>query len=275
VGSNATLRAISVKIGGQTHKTSTISAETAEVTVHRGTIEANEVTVERLEGGKIIADVARIGSVVGGDVTARLVYIDKLFSNSYIATSELIEIKELKGNNNKFLVDVSSSKAFKSQTTSLTERIETTQKTLEKLPKQLEQKKGLIDKNKQSVEMIKAKIEELKAEGKKPPVTFMGKLKEYQQLVNEYNAMLKNMKDVKFQLNDLKEELGQLQSKIFSAKVINHSPWKEYNEIKFKLISPPIEIIHNTRNHEMSKMINLTQATDDTFKINRSSQITS
>ena len=273
VGSQANVRARKVRIGGQTHMTSTVWADTATISVHRGTLEATEATIDRLEGGKVIADVVRVKSVIGGEIIARQIYIESLSSNAQITTSELIEIQELKGSNNKFLVDPASAMTFKAETASLTEKIEKARKSLDSMPKQLENKKNIIDKNKQSVEMIKAKIEELKAEGQKPPATFMGKLKDYQQLVNEYNLMLKAMKDYKFQLNDYKEELNQMQSKIFSAKIINHSPWKEYNEIKFRLISPAIEVEYNTKNHEISKMITLVQTSDDKFKINRSSQI--
>lgn len=272
VGSQANIRAKLVKIGGQTHKTSTVQADNITIAVHRGLAEGKEVTIDRLEGGKVIADVARIKSMIGGEVTARQIYIDELSSNAHITTTELIEITKLKGSNNKFLVDPASSNVFKEDTSSLKKRIEDTRKALDQLPKQLENKKNLIDKNKQSVEMIKEKISELKSEGKRPPITFMGKLKEYQQLVNEYNLLLKSIKDSKFQLNDLKEELGQLQNRIFSARVINHSPWREYNEIKFRLISPEIEVIHNTKNHEISKVISLAQASDDVFRINISSE---
>ena len=69
------------------------------------------------------------------------------------------------------------------------------------------------------------------------------------------------------------EELQGFQKKMFDAKIICHSPWTEYNEIKFKLISPPIEIIHNTRKNELSKFITLKQLTDDKFEIKRSNEI--
>lgn len=274
VGSQANIRAKTVKIGGQTHKTSTIWAETATITVHRGSLEAKEVTVDRLEGGKIMGDVVHIKSMIGGEVIAREIHIDELFSNALITTTELVEIKNLKGSNNKFVVDPTSTSAFKEESGSLKEKINQTKKLLEKIPKQLENKKSLIDKNKQSVELIKEKITELKSEGKTAPVTFMGKLRDYQQLVNEYNALLKSLKDTKFQLQDLQEELKALQSKIFSARIVNHSPWQEYNEIKFRLISPAIEIQHMTKEHEISKVITLVEAAEGNYRINRSSEYT-
>ena len=274
VGSQANIRAKTVKIGGQTHKTSTIWAETANITVHRGSLEAKEVVVDRLEGGKIIGDVVRIKSMIGGEVIAKEIYVEELFSNALITTTDLVEIKTLKGSNNKFVVDPASTSVFKQESGSLKEKIDQTKKLLEKIPKQLKNKKSVIDKNKQSVEMIKEKIAELKGEGKKPPVTFMGKLRDYQQLVNEYNALLKSLKDTKFQLQDLQEELKALQSKIFSARIVNHSPWKEYNEIKFKLISPDVEIQHMTKEHEISKVITLAEAANGDYRINRSSEYT-
>jgi chromosome segregation ATPase len=212
--------------------------------------------------------------MIGGEVTAREIHIDELFSNALITTTELVEIKNLKGSNNKFVVDPTSTSAFKEESGSLKEKINQTKKLLEKIPKQLENKKSLIDKNKQSVELIKEKITELKSEGKTAPVTFMGKLRDYQQLVNEYNALLKSLKDTKFQLQDLQEELKALQSKIFSARIVNHSPWQEYNEIKFRLISPAIEIQHMTKEHEISKVITLVEAAEGNYRINRSSEYT-
>lgn len=272
IGNNATIKVKKLWIGGQTHKTSSITAQNAEIGVHRGVLEATEVKIDRLEGGKVYGDTVHIRSVIGGEVIAKKIYIEELSSNASLITSELIEIKTLKGNNNKFLVDPGKMKGFNKEIKGLKEKIVEVKKSLDKLPKQLENKKNIIDKNKQSVMMVKEKIAELKSEGKKPPITFMTKLKEYQQLVNEYNTLLTTMKDAKYQLNDYQEELKQLQNKMFSAKIINHSPWKEFNEIKFKLISPPVEVIHNTKDHEIARVITLEQTTDDEFQIRRSSE---
>ena len=200
VGSQANIRAKTVKIGGQTHKTSTIWAETANITVHRGTLEAKEIVVDRLEGGKIIGDKVRIKSMIGDKVIAREIYIEELFSNALITTTDLVEIKTLKGSNDKFVVDPVSMSLFKQASGKVKEKTNQTKKLLEKISKQLENKKSVIDKNEQSVEIIKEKIAKLKGEGKKPPATFMGKLRDYQQLINEYNALLKSLKDTKFQL---------------------------------------------------------------------------
>jgi hypothetical protein len=64
-----------------------------------------------------------------------------------------------------------------------------------------------------------------------------------------------------------------MQNKIFDAKIINYSPWLEYNEIKFKLISPEIEITYNTIENETTRVFTLIETADDGYRINRSSEI--
>lgn len=273
VGSQANIRARLVRIGGQTHKTSNITADSAQIAVHRGNLEAKEVNIDRLEGGTVVGDVVRIKMASGGEVFGREVYIEELFSHAQITASELIEIKKLKGSNNRFAIDSGSSKAFSSDIASLKEKIKEYKKKEEQLPKQLEGKKLLIDANKASVEMIKDKIAELRSENIKPPATFLGKLKEYQQLINEYNILLKQAKEIKVELQHFNDELNSMQNKIFDAKIINYSPWLEYNEIKFKLISPEIEITYNTIENETTRVFTLIETADDGYRINRSSEI--
>ena len=89
-------------------------------------------------------------------------------------------------------------------------------------------------------EMVKAKILELKQSNVEPPITLYAKIKDFQEKVVEYNALLQSFKDKKETLHELKNELSAVQTKVFSAKIINHSVWKEYNEVRFHLISPPM-----------------------------------
>ncbi|MDN5377367.1 MAG: hypothetical protein PWQ42_663, partial [Sulfurospirillum sp.] len=84
--------------------------------------------------------------------------------------------------------------------------------------------------------------------------------------------MLKNYKNQKDRITDLKSDLNEVQLKVFSARIINHSPWLEYNEIKFKLISPELEIVYNTKDHEIIREISLQQIGDEEFRINKSSE---
>ncbi len=133
-------------------------------------------------------------------------------------------------------------------------------------------KKDVIENSKGAINNIKQKVVELKSQGITPPKNLLHKLKEYQKLVNEYNELLAQLQDKKDEVKILEEELSEYQSKVFSAKVINRGSWTELNEIKFKLIYPPIEIVHNTRQNEMSREITLRKTTEDEYIIKRSTE---
>jgi cell fate (sporulation/competence/biofilm development) regulator YlbF (YheA/YmcA/DUF963 family) len=143
------------------------------------------------------------------------------------------------------------------------------------VPKQLEERKRVIDKTKPTVNMVKEKILELKKDGKNPPATLLAKIREFQRSVNDYNEALNTYKDEKAKLKNLKEDLNQVQKKVFSAKIINHSPWQEFNEIKFKLISPAIEKVYNTKPHEIIREISLRETDDGEYEIKRSAEYSS
>jgi hypothetical protein len=272
VGSGARIKANKLDIGGQTHKTATLEAKDAHIVVHRGFFTGEKIEVDRLEGGKIVADNVHVKQAIGGEIIAKEVVIDELSSNVSIISSDKIEIKELKGQDNKFIIDPAVTKEFNESIEKINKEIQDLRLKLKPIPKQLEERKRLIAKTKPTVEMVKEKIEELKADGKTPPVTLLGKIKEFQTMVNSYNDMLKNYKNQKDRITDLKSDLNEVQLKVFSARIINHSPWLEYNEIKFKLISPELEIVYNTKDHEIIREISLQQIGDEEFRINKSSE---
>lgn len=269
VGRNATIKANNVTIGGQTHKNSSIECKNIEVTVHRGKIIANDIKIQRLEGGKVMGDIVHVDTVIGGTIIAREIYIENLMSNATLITSELIDIKHSKGTNNKLTVDPSRIKGLKSKIDSVSKKIKDAKNLCEQIPKQIAFKKETIDNNKEAVGIVKQRVLELKAKKIKPFVGLTKKLLDYQQLITQYNALIKEFKEKKEEIRNLQKELDEYQSKVFSAKIVNHSPWREFNEICFKLIYPPVEIIHNTRENEMSRVMTLEKSTDEDYQIQR------
>ncbi|MGH1600155.1 flagellar assembly protein A [Campylobacter majalis] len=263
VAANAKVVAERVKIGGQTHAKANIKAKDAEIAVHIGYVEADEVRIDRLEGGTVVAKNVVIKSVVGGSITADKITIETLGSNCTIKALELIDVKFLRGMNNKFIIDASMMQDKGYDVEGHVKRMNEIEDKMQKMPKILEKHKHVIDSNKDSVYAIKAKIEELSKSNVIPPVTFMKKLKEYQQLVGEYNALLREYNSIKFELNDLKTELDIMQNGILSAKVVNRSNWLELNEVKFILVDPPTEVSYLTKQNEMARVMKLAKINDD------------
>lgn len=270
VGSGARIKAKLVDIGGQTHQSAYIESETITIAVHRGEANGQTISVDRLEGGKIFGDTVHVNQMIGGEIVARIVKIDHLLSNAKITASEIIEITELKGNNNKFIIDPSVTKEFNEQIKEISHKIHKNEEELKAYPRQLSTKKDLIDKNKPMAEMVKAKITELKQGGIEPPLSLYAKIKDFQEKVVEYNTLLQAFKDKKEYVHELQNELNIVQMKVFSAKIINHSVWKEYNEIRFRLISPAKEITYNPKERELAREITLKDLGNSEYKIIRS-----
>lgn len=257
VAANAVVKANKVVIGGQTHAKALIEAKDAKIAVHIGSFDGEYVEIDRLEGGKVKAKKVVIKSAIGGEIIAESVIIDTLVSNSNIIIADTLEIKKLKGVNNKILVDFSMIKNTGEQINERMAKIKAIREQIVKMPRTLESKRCVIEENKGPINVIKAKIEELKSTNNTPPVTFMKKLKEYQQLVHEYNALLKEFREKKAAIAELKSEIANIQDGIFNSKVINHSNWREFNEIKFRLVDPARDITYSTRENEIARVITI------------------
>ena len=63
-----------------------------------------------------------------------------------------------------------------------------------------------------------------------------------------------------------------MESIIFNAKIINRDRWTELNEIKFKLIEPPIDINYSTKENEIIRVMTL-KAGVNGYEIKRSNEI--
>ena len=272
VAKDAVVKAKSVSIDGNTHAQSKIYAQTATISLHMGYLECDEAKIDRLEGGKIRAKKVYIGAVLGGDIEAEEVYIETLYSNSLIKASSIISIDTLKGSNNRLIVDVNSILDKNGDVTIHHNKIKALEDQLKALPKELEFKKNIIDSNKNSINMIKNRLLEMRARGDTPPAAFLNKLKDFQRLVADYNKILKQINSKQMELATLKDELVSMESIILDAKIINRDRWTELNEIKFKLLEPPIDVSYSTKENELARLITL-KAGVDGYTIVRSNEL--
>ncbi len=106
-GSRSVLEATDLIIDGATHKDSNIFAKNAKINRHKGTLRCNRADVKLLEGGKIHATYAEIGTCLGGSVYAKDVVIDHVKSNLKVYASNSITIRLVSGEDNNFVIDYS------------------------------------------------------------------------------------------------------------------------------------------------------------------------
>ncbi len=269
VGDGAEIMANKVEIGGQTHQNSTIISKDVKVNIHKGSIEGENVEINSLEGGKITADIVRVNKISGGEIFAREIYIDTVLANSSIYASHHIEIQAINGIGNSFVIDSSVQRGFKEKVRDVETRLNQTESDIIANTKKVKQLRMKISNDQGNIKKINEKIAELKASNTKPPASFIMKLKDNNENIKLHNSLLKEIKDGKIMLVTLNEELEDIQSSVFEAKVINRTTWKEYNEVKFITLKPPIEVSFLPKEGEFVEELSLQKGIDGEFEINR------
>ncbi len=269
VANNAKIKAKIVQIKGQTHQSSHIVANEVQIHLHKGYAEGDEVEIDIVEGGVIVGDIVRVGQLSGGEIRAKEVYIKEVISNCKIFASHHIELDLIKGNGNIFTIDALAQRNFHQKYEELTKELKNLEFKVIKLPKELKHKKHRIHRESESVEEIKKTIAEMKKFGKTPLASLITKLKDHQELIKKYNSSLRELKDARMQIDSLHEELTELNTSVLNAKVINKAPWKEFNEVKFKLIEPPIEVSFLPKEGMDTRVLSLDSTEEGEYHISR------
>ncbi len=269
VASGAEIIANDVEIEGQTHQTATIKASKAKIHLHKGYVEGDEIEVNILEGGKIVGDIVRVNQLFGGTIEAKEVYLGKVLSNAQVTASHHIEIEEIEGSGNKFIIDARVQRGYHEKNDSFDEEMISLESEVKRLTKAVKQQRDKIQQEKDNVDEIKKKMLEFKASGVKPPAAFILKIKDYQERVKTHNSLLKELKDVKMRKTSLQDELHALNSSVYDAKVIHKSVWKEFNEVKYILLDPPIEVSFLAKEGEMLEELTLAANEEGEFNVKR------
>ncbi len=269
MGSGAEVRANRVEIGGQTHQSAKIFAKEVHVHLHKGEIEAEEVHIDILENGKIDADRVYVEKVSGGEINAKEVYLKEVLSNTTVYAAEYIEIDILNGNGNKFIIDPRCKKDFKERVDRVEADIEALKEEIKTKTKKIKVLRRKIQNDQENVRQINETVQSLKKRNATVPLSLINKLKSNQENIKEHNLLLKELKDDKIALEKLEADLQELINAVFSAKVVNRSVWKEFNEVKFKVVEPPVEVSHLFVDGEMSEEITIKTMEDGNYVLER------
>ena len=258
VAEGASIKARSVTIGGLTHAKSAIESVDADIATHLGTLTCSgEAKIDRLEGGSVRARVVNVNVAVGGSITGEEVYINELNSNCTITAAKLVVINQLRGRDNRIIIDIMQTPEYAKNLKVYTDEKQTLGRELHKLKANLQDKLSLINSNTSSVGYVKKRIEELSATGTEAPASLLNKLKDYQSLVYEYNNIAKHYRTQKERYDEVIAILQKMQDMIFDSKVVNKGRWVELNDIKFELIEPRKSICYVTKENELARVITI------------------
>lgn len=261
IAGNTNIKAKNLKIYGQTHSKSSIEAENAYISLHKGHLQSNIADIDVLENAYVKADTAKIKKTLGSTVEANRALIMSISSNNNIIFTQTVVIEHCEGTNNKFLVNIQQKdKDYEKRLLEIKTRIE-------KIPNIIHSLQSDMSSSKIAVEKIIKQIDYLKSQGQKIPMNFLQIVRDYQSSSKEVQALVKEEADLKLEAKDLIAELAKLQESLFEAKLINKDgKWTDMNEIKFKFIYPNSTILYSTRANDNIKLLMLEKDLDDNAK---------
>ena len=99
------------------------------------------------------------------------------------------------------------------------------------------------------------------------PSSFVNKYKQFKMIGEHLESIKQECTLKEDRLLLLTTKTASFQDNIFDARIINRDRWVGYNEIKFKLIDPPLELIYKPLEESQDKIFGLVEVDDGEFAI--------
>ncbi|WP_428737685.1 flagellar assembly protein A [Sulfurimonas sp.] len=267
VGSNARVIAKKATIGGQTHQSAFVKADDLDINVHKGKAEGENIHITRLEHGTAKGKNIKVTQALGGSLFAKNINIEICTSHVKATATHLIEIEKLHGSENTFIIDPMLSDDVQKNAQDNEETIKQLEIEIRDLKKEAEQYSKMVKDGMGAFLDIKKRLIHYKKNGVKMPEAFVKKYKQFQTIQNHLKKTEDTLLEKQDRLNLLSAKSSTFQDNIFEARVINRGEWIGYNEIKFKLIDPPMELVYKPAENSEAKIFGIKESEDGEFSI--------
>jgi len=267
VGSNAKVIALKANIGGQTHKNAVIRADKLTINVHKGEAYGKNIHITRLEHGIVDGHTVEVAQAAGGNIRAKEITIDVCGSHVTATASKIIDIKKMQGDENTFIIDPLLKKSTKKSLEHNKEQIKHLEEDFKVLRKEIEKYTTFLQEGQAAFNDIKKRLVRYKKNGIKMPESFVKKYKEFQELQSKLKSLKEELAMKEDQYNLLTANTASFQENIFNARIVNHDRWIGYNEIIFKLVDPPIELVYKPKEGCPDKIFGLVQVDEEEYEI--------
>ncbi|GHS89445.1 hypothetical protein FACS189487_09680 [Campylobacterota bacterium] len=257
IGSGAKVSAVKIVVGGQTHSTSAIVCEEATIGVHKGMIEGKKVKIARLEHGKVSAEEVSIDLAIGGMIWARKITIGILHSHTTLIASEKIEINQLIGGENRLYMEAAANSADRKRFETLLTESKLCTREMNAAFRKYDNKRVMLLRNRPQFEQLRERIDADRALGKIPSSVFVERYNSYLEEMKTAKTMKEELEALQNKNAALADEIGTIQNGILSAVVINRDIWRNYNEVRFRLLSPPKELLYVPKENSRATEIRL------------------
>jgi len=267
VGSNAHVIAMKATIGGQTHKNATLKADKLDINVHKGKAFGKNIKITRLEHGQVDGNIVQITQALGGHIRAKEIDIEICASHVKATASKRIEIQKLQGSENIFTIDPVLKQDAQDGLNDNKDTIKELKNDVRDIGKEVTKYTRLIKDGTTSFLDIKKRLLHYKKSGVKMPASFVKKYK-------QFTAMQEHLKEIKQEYDVKKDQLSlqttrtsSFQDDILDARVINRDRWVGYNEIRFKLVEPPMELVYKPAEGSKEMIFGLVEVEEGDFVI--------
>jgi len=267
VGSNAKVIAKEATVNGQTHKTAVIKADNLEINVHKGKAYGQNIRVTRLEHGEIQGEKVKVAQALGGIIRGKEIDIEICASHVKAIATKRIEIQKLQGSENTFTIDPLLQKDAKESLDENQEKIEKLELKQKELQKELKKQRHLLKEATPAFMEIKKRLLHYKKNGVKMPVSFVKKYKQFQSMQENVKNLQTEVSVTQDTLELLTSKTSSLQENIFDARVINRDKWVGYNEIRFKLVDPPMELVYKPMEGSHEQVFGLVELDEGEYAI--------
>ena len=181
--------------------------------------------------------------------------------------SRKIEREKRQGSENVFTSDPLSQGEKKDKFSSSQNEISELKTSVNEIKREIEKYKKIVKDNSASFNEVKKRLMHYKQNGIKMPSSFVTKYKQFhkaqehlEHITNEYN--LKNDK-----LLLLTTKTASFQDNIADARIINRDKWVGHNELVFKLVDPPMELVFKPEAGSSDKIFGIVETDEGTYEI--------
>jgi hypothetical protein len=155
VGANARVKSTEVNVRASTHSTSYIEAVNANIKIHKCTLKAKKAKIGTLEHGFVEADEVEIDMVVGGKVIAESVIIGNIqASNADIQAHKHISVENITGEGNILSIKYGFNAEIIASMADIKKKVEYMGNDITKLNSQIEQSKKFFSAHKYKIDQI-------------------------------------------------------------------------------------------------------------------------
>lgn len=265
VGSNSKIQACEVNIGAQTHKKSQINvSEIANIHLHRGNLKAKEANITILEAGKVEADIIRIQKMVGGEIIAREIHIDTLYSNANVTALESITIQNIEGDGNNLIIDPHAIESYHDKITELEMSIRDKTSRLQIESKEFIARKLAFKDKSSRIKEIQERVIIKQKRGEAPLKADLIRLQQYKAEADSVREFGERLIEVERNIQRLQENLENLYEADLHAVITHYGVYNGHNRILF--IDPKTRQEYTISPNRRIKHIRLKKDDDDEKK---------